>query len=298
MGAELIVFPFEEEARRGRQMFEDGVVRWAATDIARWAGAVRPNEVKTVVDEHVEEFEGFGNLLALPVNSGQRGRPGEEYWLNFEQALLLCVFLRSTRAADVRRVLIRITKEVVEGRFIPAMSDAHSLLVSMAEIHQQNAVLLQKMDERQGRVETDLAVLKQQTQLTYMTALEALELARRTAARLPTQRRGADMTTAAICKEINWRMFEGRCPRCFGPIIERQSDGTLRCLPAAHLHHQFGRDRNHATEMCYLCAGCNQVLEDPLERGQFSPTFSAIQIVVRAFMGRNQQRTLFEQLAS
>lgn len=194
--------------------------------------------------------------------------------------------------------MIRITSEVVNGRFLPAAASGQSVLSSLLDIHRQNAELLQKMDQRQERVETDVAAIKQQGQITYMTALEALDLARKIAAQMPTRRRGANMTTAAICKEINWRMFDGRCPRDGRQIIERLSDGTLRCLPNAHLHHHFGRDRRHPTELCYVCGNCNQALEDAMTRGQFSPIFSAIQIVVRAYITRNGQISLFEETGS
>jgi hypothetical protein len=295
----LISFPFEEEARRGHRIFEDGVVRWAAIDIARWAGALKPRNVKDTVEDNREEFERFGGLPPVRANPGPSGgRPGEEYWLNFEQALLLCVFLRSSKAADVRHVLIRITSEVVSGRLLPATASAQSVLTSLLDIQRQNAELLQKMDRRQDRVETDVATIKQQNQLTYMTALEALDLARKIAAQMPTRRRDASLTTAAICKEINWRMFEGRCPRDGRQIIERLSDGTLRCLPNVHLHHHFGRDRRHPTEMCYVDGDCNQALEDPLVRAQFSPIFSAIQIVVRAYLTNNGQLSMFEETGS
>ena len=64
----LIHFPFEEEARRGHRVFEDGVVRWAATDIACWAGAVAPRNVKSTVEDNREEFERLGSLHPLRAN--------------------------------------------------------------------------------------------------------------------------------------------------------------------------------------------------------------------------------------
>ena len=174
-------------------------------------------------------------------------------------------------------------------------------MLTLLEIHKQNAALLQKMDERQDRmdarqerVEADIAVLRTQSSITYMTALEALELARKTADRLPERRRGATLSTAAICREVNSRMFEGRCPRCRCRIIERTNDGSLRCLPNADLHHQHGRSRNHPTQMCYVCHECNQALEDPAQQAQFGPTFQAIVIVVKAMLDRSQQLGLFE----
>lgn len=84
-------------------------------------GFAQPRMIRKLIDRNVQELEGYGEVCSTvsqthqdtgeagddepkPANKG--GRPGREYWLNEEQALLLSMFARTDNAAAVRRMLI------------------------------------------------------------------------------------------------------------------------------------------------------------------------------------------------
>lgn len=89
--------------------------------LAEALGFAQPRDIRKLIDRNVQELEGYGEVCATvaqthqdtgeasdeppkPANKG--GRPGREFWLNEEQALLLSMFARTDNAAAVRRMLI------------------------------------------------------------------------------------------------------------------------------------------------------------------------------------------------
>ncbi|MBC05681.1 hypothetical protein [Thalassospira sp.] len=69
-------------------------------------GLSRPRDIRKLIDRNRAELEGFGPLA--PRWRKSRGQDFEEYWLNEAQALLVCTFARTDRAAEVRRELIMV----------------------------------------------------------------------------------------------------------------------------------------------------------------------------------------------
>jgi len=86
--------------------------------LAEALGFAQQRDIRKLIDRNIQELEGYGEVCATvaqthsdtgdeepkPANKG--GRPGREYWLNEEQALLLSMFARTDNAAAVRRMLI------------------------------------------------------------------------------------------------------------------------------------------------------------------------------------------------
>jgi hypothetical protein len=68
----------------------------------------RPTDIRELIERNRVELERYGNLPYHTVNSGSRGRPGNEFWLNEAQALLICVKSDTPVAADVREEVIRV----------------------------------------------------------------------------------------------------------------------------------------------------------------------------------------------
>ena len=64
---------------------------------------------------NLDELRTFGSLDASNPNPGKPGRPAWVYHLNEDQALLLCMFSRTTKAAEVRKVVIDTFKAHREG---------------------------------------------------------------------------------------------------------------------------------------------------------------------------------------
>lgn len=69
-------------------------------------GMRRPRDIRQLIDRNRAELEGFGSLAVRHRKS--RGQDFEEFWLNEAQALLVCTFARTDRAAEVRRELIMV----------------------------------------------------------------------------------------------------------------------------------------------------------------------------------------------
>ena len=74
-------------------------------------GFDRPRKIRDLIESNLVEIEGYGSSprrgAMITIGKGGR-RPVEEYWLNEPQALLICMFSRTARAAEVRRQIIRV----------------------------------------------------------------------------------------------------------------------------------------------------------------------------------------------
>lgn len=79
------------------------------TDLAASLGMKRADRIRDrVIAPNRAEFDGLGNLPSAVTNSGARGRPGTAYYLNEEQALLVCMLSRTPQAKQVRAEVIRV----------------------------------------------------------------------------------------------------------------------------------------------------------------------------------------------
>jgi hypothetical protein len=76
------------------------------TVVAERLGYDRPRKVRELIERNTAELLTFGNLPHRGANSGQRGRPAEEYLLNEGQALVVCALSRTPKAAEVRKQII------------------------------------------------------------------------------------------------------------------------------------------------------------------------------------------------
>ena len=93
-------------------------------------GMARATNIRQTIEENREELEGFEDLHSERANPGKLGgRPSVSYWLNEPQALLLCMFAKTERAAEVRRQIIDVFM-AVSG--MPSKSWRLSRMESMA----------------------------------------------------------------------------------------------------------------------------------------------------------------------
>lgn len=87
----------------------DNEPRVLDTDLAQQLGLSPPTDIrKDLIAPNREELESFGSLRAAPVNPGPKGgRPTTAYYLNKDQALLICILSRTEKAKQVRAEVIR-----------------------------------------------------------------------------------------------------------------------------------------------------------------------------------------------
>ncbi len=95
-------------------------------DLAAWLGFERLRDIRKLIERNLEELGTHGGIVVTPsrgagapveVGGGKlrhdgantpptRGPVALEYWLNEQQALLICMFSRTDRAAEVRKQVI------------------------------------------------------------------------------------------------------------------------------------------------------------------------------------------------
>jgi hypothetical protein len=75
-------------------------------EIAASLGLARPRDIRDVIIKNKEELESLGSIAVT--NRAYRGHPITEYWLNEAQALLICMFSRTPKAAAVRKQVIEV----------------------------------------------------------------------------------------------------------------------------------------------------------------------------------------------
>ena len=76
--------------------------------IAEQLGFSRPRAVRQIIDRKMGELRRYGALSPQRVANRGKGRVGNGFYLNEGQALLVCMFSETDRAADVREQLIRV----------------------------------------------------------------------------------------------------------------------------------------------------------------------------------------------
>jgi len=77
----------------------DNEPRILDTDLAEALGIATPANIrKDLIAPNLEELEELGILGTRPINTGGRGRPGMAFFLNRDQAILVCILSRTTRA--------------------------------------------------------------------------------------------------------------------------------------------------------------------------------------------------------
>lgn len=69
-------------------------------------GFERPRAIRQLIERNLEEIQSYGDSATR--RGAYRGQPMLEYYLNEAQALLLCMFARTPRAAEVRKQIIEV----------------------------------------------------------------------------------------------------------------------------------------------------------------------------------------------
>ncbi|AWN38724.1 hypothetical protein [Methylobacterium radiodurans] len=78
------------------------------TALAAQLGMTKPENIRTLIKDHMEELEAFGVVCRRQITSGPKGgRPGTAYYLNRQQALLICILSKTDKAKEVRAEVIR-----------------------------------------------------------------------------------------------------------------------------------------------------------------------------------------------
>ncbi|WP_367354185.1 helix-turn-helix domain-containing protein [Agrobacterium pusense] len=80
-------------------------------------GFARPRKVREIIERNIPELLTYGSLPRRRANLGAKGgRPTEEAFLNEPQALLICMWSNTAKAASVRKMLIDVFMEYRRGK--------------------------------------------------------------------------------------------------------------------------------------------------------------------------------------
>jgi hypothetical protein len=97
----------------------DNEPRILDVDLAERLAFERPRVIRELIARNRDELEAFGSLPCRTANpTAQGGRPGNAYYLNEGQALVICALSRTEKAAQVRKLLIDVFMAYRQGKLV------------------------------------------------------------------------------------------------------------------------------------------------------------------------------------
>ena len=126
-------------------------------------GMAQPRNLRTKIKDNLPELKSYGEVCTETVQTPNSlgflgGRPGKAYYLNEPQALLICMFSNTARAAEVRKMLIDVFMEYRRSKEKPIKVQAHERRTST---HIDKAMSLARSAERLEAVAATLAPRQQ-----------------------------------------------------------------------------------------------------------------------------------------
>ena len=117
------------------QSIHDGEPRVRDLTLAERLGFERVHKVRDLIGRNLAELEAHGGVFStMEKTSETGGRPGIAYWLNEPQALLICMFSRTPKAAEVRRALIDVFTAYRRNQLEPRGSDLDALTADLNDL--------------------------------------------------------------------------------------------------------------------------------------------------------------------
>lgn len=81
----------------------------------------QPIDIRKLIRRNQDELQKHGKVFAtMAKTTPNGGRPGEEFWLNEAQSILVSMFSRTEKAAEVRRQIIEVFMAWRRGHLAPA----------------------------------------------------------------------------------------------------------------------------------------------------------------------------------
>lgn len=107
------------------------------TDLAERLGFSLPVDVRKLIHRKGQELARYGVVATVAITSGVRGgRPGNAFYLNEEQALLICMFSDTDNAANVRKQVIETFMAVRRGQQSVSSMDVSGLVSQLTQLVQ------------------------------------------------------------------------------------------------------------------------------------------------------------------
>lgn len=128
-------------------------------------GMAQPRNLRSKIKENSDELSLHGKVCTVSVQTSTAGgRPGMAYYLNEPQALLICMFSNTARAAQVRKMLIDVFMEYRRSQGMVKVR-AHERRTSTRI---EDAIRLKTNIDRLERATADIAAIARPRYLTAM----------------------------------------------------------------------------------------------------------------------------------
>ena len=213
---------------KAHRVCEDGEPRWRDIELGEWLELIRSRNIRLSIESNRNELEEYGTLLVREAKSG--GRPAKEYWLTFEQALVICQLSDARNAREVRRVLIKVFKFVIGGGpLATAPVSIRSAIDAAADR------IIGPLTCRMDRMECKQEYLDQTV---------------RNFRRLPLTRSTREAHFITVARH------GGYCPCCEHTVI---TDGDR--FTGENEDHWYGRNKRRVDQTWIVCAECNARME-------------------------------------
>lgn len=131
-------------------------------------GFGRAERVRDVVARHKGELLSHGSLPQVAVNPGPKGgRPTSEYYLNEAQALLVCMFARTAKAAEIRKQVIEVFLAWRRGELAQASAAPDPTVTILRRLEERLTAM-----EQTGRKLSELMIAPVESALSLTHAAE------------------------------------------------------------------------------------------------------------------------------
>ena len=220
-----------------------------------------------------------GSLLQIEANPDEQGgRPGTEYWLSFEQAMVVCTQSRTPRAEDIRTIMIQVFTRVVKGE----ISTAPRMELRALEVAADRIVapILREQREFHSQIIVSINDLKGQVGAHEIMLRQAMKMSRFD----PKEK--DKRIVIAVC----WVHYRGLCPCCKTVEICRE----VQKLSNLQIDHFFSPSKRKLSEIWPVCGGnadsCNLKLEDPQFRMGKMSAFHDFQDWIRVYLANGDKQ--------
>jgi hypothetical protein len=262
------------------RLFEDGIRRWRDVDIGDWLGLKRSRDIRAVIEDNRSELERHGTLRFETATPEGGGPLTTEYWLCFEQAMVICTQSRTTRAEDVRTVMIQVFSRVVNGE----ISTAPRMELRALEVAADRIVAPILNEQRDFHSKVLVKLDRHEIQIANVTH-EVITMKREMRSR---RREFSSKTRASYIGTVQ-NHYNGKCPCCRAVVIVQDE----QLLPNANFEHWHAASRARAHEGWLTCNQCNEHLNDSEFRLQKYSAFHAFHDARRVYEGNQpDQRNL------
>jgi hypothetical protein len=223
--------------------------------IAERLGYAVPRDIRKIIRRSVNELTRHGILCHRGTNTGERGRPAHEFWLNEAQAILICMKSETTLAADVRAEIIAVFQAYRRGHLVPSSPITADVLGSIFD--EKLAPVHHSISDIRRSQETISSKLDQHGMEIQTIGTNVVQISRRVDDIVPRHRFSAYIEQQY--RETCLQEYQGKCPCCKDRRIVND-DGTK--TDELHYDHFNGRELVGAGDGWCVCKRCNLRLRD------------------------------------